>query len=122
MGILTRESTRPATDARSYFFRVFDKKTSTEIKTTTSNMRLPAIFLASTAVTAQLSSLESSSTAVDEIQEDFQIEDTEFEGDLEVDDATDLQIHMILVDSVRGRGGGTFSEKRMNKQKKRKEN
>ena len=42
-------------------------------------MRLPAILLASTAVTAQLSSIESGSS-IDEIQEEnFEIEETEFE-------------------------------------------
>ncbi|CAG5105370.1 Oidioi.mRNA.OKI2018_I69.chr1.g2070.t1.cds [Oikopleura dioica] len=83
-------------------------------------MRLPAILLASTAVTAQLSSIESGSS-INEIQEEnFEIEETEFEGDLEFDDAEDLEIDMILADIVRGRGGGKNSEKRMNKQKKKK--
>ena len=34
-----------------------------------------------------------------------------FRGDLEFDDAEDLEIDMILADIVRGRGGGKNSEK-----------
>ena len=42
-------------------------------------MRIPAILFASTAVTAQLSSIETGSS-IDEIQEEtFEIEETEFE-------------------------------------------
>jgi len=81
-------------------------------------MRLPAIFFASTAVTAQFSSLDSTNKAAGGAE----IEETEFEGDLEFDEATDLQFDLILAEmSVRGRGrGGSNTQQRINKQKKKK--